>query len=152
MTVPDAYAIRRATAADAEEMARVEAEARAILRAHGVDLDALRSTEAFEESLDWDLALVAEADGRLVGLARGSDLGDGFLALDQVSVSPAHARRGLGRQLLLELAAYARESGHRVITGTTFASVPFNAPFYAGLDATEDPDPHPVMVSRLHFE
>jgi predicted N-acetyltransferase YhbS len=52
---------------------------------------------------------------------------DGGLHVEQVSVHPAHARRGLGRALLDEA---GREAA---LTLTTFARVPWNAPYYARL-------------------
>lgn len=95
---------------------------------------------------------MAEADGTVVGMARSSDLGNGVLALDQVSVHPDHAGSGVGRRLLEATAAHARSLGYNSITGTTFKDVPFNAPFYTRLNGCEDPTPHPAMVRRRFVE
>lgn len=149
---PDGISIRNATPADASAIERVEATARSLLAPHGVDLDAMEIPDGFEESTAWDLALVACLHGQVVGFVRCSDLGDGWLALDQISVDPAYAQRGLGRRLLKSLAVRAEELGYRRITGTTFRAIPFNAPFYAGLDAIEDPAPHPAMLERRRVE
>lgn len=52
---------------------------------------------------------------------------DGALHVEQVSVHPSQARRGLGRALL-------DEAGRNTpLTLTTFAQVPWNAPYYARL-------------------
>lgn len=56
---------------------------------------------------------------------------DGALHVEQVSVHPAHARRGVGRGLLEYLAALAVAEGVPALTLTTFAEVPWNAPYYA---------------------
>ncbi|QKW23830.1 GNAT family N-acetyltransferase [Kitasatospora sp. NA04385] len=56
---------------------------------------------------------------------------DGALHVEQVSVHPAHARRGIGRALLEHLATRARAEGVSALTLTTFADVPWNAPYYA---------------------
>ena len=59
-----------------------------------------------------------------------ADLVDGNLHVEQVSVHPDHARRGLGRQLLEHLAEQAVAAGIPALTLTTFATVPWNAPYY----------------------
>lgn len=56
---------------------------------------------------------------------------DGNLHVEQVSVHPDHARRGVGRALLDHLAALAAAQGAPALTLTTFAEVPWNAPYYA---------------------
>jgi len=117
-----------------------------------VDLQTIEMPVGFEESISWDVALVAEIQGTIVGSVRSSDLGAGWLALAQISVDPAYAQRGLGRRLLVALADRARKLGYLTITGTTFRAVPFNAPFYVDLDAAEDLTPHPVMVERRRVE
>jgi GNAT superfamily N-acetyltransferase len=56
---------------------------------------------------------------------------DGCLHVEQVSVRPDHARRGIGRRLLEHAAAHARRAGLPALTLTTFTAVPWNAPYYA---------------------
>lgn len=51
----------------------------------------------------------------------------------QVSVDPAHARRGVGRALIETAETWAREHAFNNITLTTFEHVPWNAPYYARL-------------------
>ncbi|WP_171169526.1 GNAT family N-acetyltransferase [Streptomyces sp. I05A-00742] len=55
---------------------------------------------------------------------------DGNLHVEQVSVHPDTARRGIGRALLDHLAAGARAAGIPALTLTTFTDVPWNAPYY----------------------
>jgi N-acetylglutamate synthase-like GNAT family acetyltransferase len=55
---------------------------------------------------------------------------DGNAHIEQVSVHPDHGRRGLGRSLVEHLAAWANERGMPALTLTTFADVPWNAPYY----------------------
>lgn len=50
--------------------------------------------------------------------------------IEQVSVDPAFARRGLGRRLIEHVAAEARRWGLDALTLTTFGDVPWNAPYY----------------------
>ncbi|KMS72950.1 GCN5 family acetyltransferase [Streptomyces viridochromogenes] len=58
---------------------------------------------------------------------------DGALHIEQVSVHPDAARRGLGRALLAHAADHAHEQGLTALTLTTFTEVPWNAPYYARL-------------------
>ncbi|MBT3152193.1 GNAT family N-acetyltransferase [Streptomyces sp. CHD11] len=58
---------------------------------------------------------------------------DSALHVEQVSVHPDAARRGLGRALLARAGRHAREEGLAALTLTTFADVPWNAPYYARL-------------------
>lgn len=59
-----------------------------------------------------------------------ADLVDGCLHVEQVSVHPGSARRGLGRRLLDHAASVAAADGLPALTLTTFAQVPWNAPYY----------------------
>ena len=55
---------------------------------------------------------------------------DGNLHIEQVSVHPDSARRGIGRLLLDHAARTAGAYGVPALTLTTFAEVPWNAPYY----------------------
>ncbi|WP_166609839.1 GNAT family N-acetyltransferase [Kineococcus indalonis] len=79
----------------------------------------------------------------------GDDVAVAYLLLDvvdeaahveQVSVDPSHAHRGLGRQLIETAAGWAAEHGFDVVTLTTFAEVPWNAPHYARIGFTVVPE------------
>ncbi|MGW6733697.1 GNAT family N-acetyltransferase [Streptomyces sp. NPDC055013] len=58
---------------------------------------------------------------------------DGALHIEQVSVHPAVARRGVGRALLAYAADRAHEQDLTALTLTTFTDVPWNGPYYARL-------------------
>ncbi|MFI1467731.1 GNAT family N-acetyltransferase [Streptomyces wuyuanensis] len=58
---------------------------------------------------------------------------DGAAHIEQLSVHPGFARRGLGRELIDHLAAEATAGGRCALTLTTFTEVPWNAPYYARL-------------------
>jgi GNAT superfamily N-acetyltransferase len=60
-----------------------------------------------------------------------ASLVDSCLQVEQVSVDPGSARRGLGRVLLDHAADQASAAGLPALTLTTFADVPWNAPYYA---------------------
>ncbi|MBT2406155.1 MULTISPECIES: GNAT family N-acetyltransferase [unclassified Streptomyces] len=65
---------------------------------------------------------------------------DGNLHVEQVSVHPDSARRRIGRLLLDHLAARAVTEAVPALTLTTFADVPWNAPYYArcGFDPLDE--------------
>jgi GNAT superfamily N-acetyltransferase len=58
---------------------------------------------------------------------------DGCAHIEQVSVHPDHARRGVGARLIDRVADWAAGRGLTALTLTTFASVPWNAPYYRRL-------------------
>jgi N-acetylglutamate synthase-like GNAT family acetyltransferase len=60
-----------------------------------------------------------------------ADLVDGCLQIEQVTVRPGNARPGLGLALLDHAANRAAADGLPALTLTTFAHVPWNAPYYA---------------------
>jgi ribosomal protein S18 acetylase RimI-like enzyme len=62
-----------------------------------------------------------------------ADLVGGDLHVEQVSVHPRASRLGIGRSLLDHAAGYAAAAGLPALTLTTFAQVPWNAPYYARL-------------------
>ncbi|MFI1203235.1 GNAT family N-acetyltransferase (plasmid) [Streptomyces sp. BHT-5-2] len=78
-------------------------------------------------------ALAAYDTGRPGEPPRGYllwDRVDGCAHVEQVSVHPERARRGIGRALIDRA---EQESGLPALTLTTFAEVPWNAPYYARL-------------------
>ena len=82
------------------------------------------------------LVLSEHAEGAAVGFVHVTE-GEGFAHLEQLSVLPAHARKGYGRALVdaAKIATAAR--GYRRISLRTFAEVPWNAPFYETCGFTE---------------
>lgn len=76
--------------------------------------------------------VAADPDDRPVAYLLAEPV-DGAAHIEQVSVHPAVARRGIGRSLIEHLAAAARDQGLAALTLTTFAEVPWNAPYYARL-------------------
>ncbi|MEU2658601.1 GNAT family N-acetyltransferase [Streptomyces sp. NPDC007325] len=73
-----------------------------------------------------------------------ADTVDGAAHIEQVSVHPGAARRGVGRALIEHLAQAAGEEGLTALTLTTFTEVPWNAPYYTrlGFRALAEADPH----------
>jgi len=69
------------------------------------------------------------------------DLLDGNAHIEQISVRPDHARRGVGRALIDHVAEWAHGQGIPALTLSTFRTVPFNAPYYErlGFRPVEEP-------------
>ncbi|GAA1327655.1 GNAT family N-acetyltransferase [Leucobacter albus] len=76
--------------------------------------------------------LEATQGGAVVGFATLIESGE-YLHLEQLSVSPDAARRGIGRALVDAAIDTAWQHGFAAVTLRTFADVPWNAPFYARL-------------------
>ncbi|MFI9429044.1 GNAT family N-acetyltransferase [Streptomyces achromogenes] len=94
---------------------------------------------AEDEPLPLDVLARYQRDGRAwvavdaAGIPVGyliADRVDGNFHVEQVSVHPGSARRGVGRSLLEHLAGHARSRQVPALTLTTFADVPWNAPYY----------------------
>ncbi|MEV5971639.1 GNAT family N-acetyltransferase [Streptomyces sp. NPDC051921] len=78
-----------------------------------------------------------------------TDTVDGAAHIEQVSVHPDAARRGVGRALIEHLAAAAREQGLAALTLTTFDQVPWNAPYYARLGFRRLDEGDPALTEGL---
>ena len=62
-----------------------------------------------------------------------ADIVDGNAHIEQVSVHPRYARRRLGKALIEQAVAWARQRDLGAVTLTTFTDVPWNAPYYQRL-------------------
>jgi ribosomal protein S18 acetylase RimI-like enzyme len=73
---------------------------------------------------------------------------EGTAHLEQLAVHPDHHRRGHGSALLHAAMDRAREGGYTELTLSTYAEVPWNAPFYRrhGFEVIERPGP---LLQRL---
>lgn len=83
-----------------------------------------------------------------VGVLLGEITGD-TLHVWELSVLLSHQKQGLGRRLMAAAADHARVKGLAAVTLTTFRSVPWNGPFYAGLGYKELTPPLPEDLQRL---
>ncbi|NGO70077.1 GNAT family N-acetyltransferase [Streptomyces boncukensis] len=72
---------------------------------------------------------------------------DGNVHIEQISVHPDCARRGIGRALIEHVAARAAAERAPALTLTTFAEVPWNAPYYerCGFRRLADPELTPGL-------
>ncbi len=128
--------IRRARASELERLRELELAA-------GVSFAEIGMTEVAEaEPPSADSLLPYQQDGRVWVQADGDDrpiayalidVVDGSAHLEQVSVDPEFAGRGLGRELIDHAADWARDRGFSTITLTTFTDVAWNGPYYERL-------------------
>lgn len=77
----------------------------------------------------WVISAATPEGPRVLGYLV-TDVVDGLVHIEQVSVHPDGARRGLGRDLIEHVAAQARARGIGALTLTTFRDVAWNAPYY----------------------
>ena len=131
--------IRLARPSDLRHLAAIEDAGGELFEAYLGPIEAGPLTapapSGFERELSGTL-LVAQVDASLVGFAHLTTP-DGHAHLEQVSVLPAAGRQGIGTALVRAVMEEARWAGHDRISLCTFADVPFNGPFYAGLGFTE---------------
>jgi GNAT superfamily N-acetyltransferase len=133
---PVDHRIERARADDIAKLPALEIAANALFAGRGLagvapdDATSLAElTRAHAAGLLW----VARAgDGEPIGFAL-VEIVDGQAHLEEIDVHPAHGRRGVGRALLDAVVGWARGTGRRAVTLTTFRDVPWNAPFYEGV-------------------
>ena len=127
--------IRPARPDELETLRELEIAAGAPFRDLGMDAiadDTPPSAVALAGALDRAGLWVLEADGTPAAYLV-DDVVDGDAHLEQVSVHPRWARRGLGARLVEDLVHRAAAGGRSAITLTTFADVPWNGPYYARL-------------------
>jgi GNAT superfamily N-acetyltransferase len=86
-----------------------------------------------------------------VGFAQVDELG-GLAHLAELDVAPGRMRQGIGTALLEAACAWAHEHGYPAITLTTFAEVPWNAPFYAAHGFVEMHELSPELVEVRDWE
>ena len=141
--------IRKAATTDYPRLQEIERSAGEMFRAVG--MAAIADDEPFSDAeLDEyrraGRAWVAAGEDDVAMGYLVADLVDGNLHIEQVSVDPRHARRGVGRLLIDHAAAL----GWPALTLTTFADVPWNAPYYRrlGFVVVDDPEPELEAVRK----
>ena len=131
--------VRKATAGDVASMQAVHVVALQRFR----EIDDARIAGAADDPPYWTEGLTRAATeqrawvavddlGAMVGFAVACVL-DGEGHLDELRVTPAHGRRGVGRALVDEVLAWCAARGLPSVTLITFRDVPWNGPFYEKL-------------------
>jgi len=133
------HEVRDARPVDLTRLADVEAAADELFVPLGItDLPAPAAAE--ERAASWRVLVVGEPVQGFAVL----ELLDGAVHLEQLSVHPAHGRRGIGGALLAATVEAAREHGADRVTLLTYADVPWNARFYAR-HGWQETEPTPAL-------
>ncbi len=128
-----AFAVRLASMQDIPALATVELLAAErfnteslteSLSKHTVPLTKLQFSCRMNE-----LWVAASEEHGIVGFLLAERLDDD-LHISEMSVVPMHGRQGVGAALIKVAGEHMRAAGYKRITLTTFASVPWNGPFY----------------------
>ncbi|QDZ02161.1 GNAT family N-acetyltransferase [Nitratireductor mangrovi] len=153
--VPAGYAIRLRRVEDDPLLLVVENRAAELFRNHGYpDLadDPFDNMEDFRAMIGANRVWVAIApEGLPVGYAVAGPLDD-LVHLRELSVDPAHGRRGVGAALVRTVLAAAKHQAAGGVSLTTFRDVPFNRPFYKKLGFEELPSPTRHSRSAPHLK
>lgn len=151
------YRIRRRREADDAALVAVENRAAELFRAagHPEIADASIPDVAFIRALfdGCDVWVGVDASDTPVGFAVAGPVG-GYFHLKELSVDPAHGRRGIGAALVGSVRAAAGRRGFPAVSLTTYRDVPFNQPYYRRLGFDELPlaDAPPALAARFHAE
>ncbi|MFG3349860.1 GNAT family N-acetyltransferase [Streptomyces sp. NPDC048018] len=144
--------IRVATAAELPMLQDIERAAGEAFRPLGMEEiadDEPLSLEVLEGYRSAGRAWVAVDEGDRTVAYLLTDTVDGAAHIEQVSVHPDAARRGVGRALIEHLASAARAQGLAALTLTTFAEVPWNAPYYTRIGFRRLDDGDPALTEGL---
>jgi GNAT superfamily N-acetyltransferase len=127
--------IRAARVGDVERLRSVEVAAGAVFADIGMPEIAADHPPSAEVLAGWIAAgrVWVACDGDLpVAYVLVDDV-DGCVHVEQLSVHPDWSRRGVGAALLDHVTGWASSRGAAALTLTTFADVPWNAPYYERL-------------------
>jgi len=142
------YDVRPAQAADLPLLADIEGAADQMFASVFGDLDWDPPQDGAERAAEPGFLLVAGDPA--IGFAHVLYL-DGSAHLQQLAVHPEAMSQGVGTALIEAACRTAHREGHRKLSLTTFADVPWNAPFYARRGFAEVPAPAPYQ-QRLRAE
>jgi len=143
------YDVRPAEAKDLPLLAEIEGAAEQLFTSVFGDLDWEPPTDGEVRAAEPGFLLVA--GDPVVGFVHVLFLDDAA-HLQQLAVHPESMGRGVGTALLDGACGEARRRGFAEITLTTYADVPWNAPFYAARGFTEVTDPAPYLQRRRAHE
>lgn len=141
--LPDDYTITPGNVAEIGQLVEIDKAASELFRGSELlkpeALDDHVPPDVFATCIEsGDAYIVRGPDQRPVGFAITSAR-KGSLYLDQISVDPAHGKKGLGRALVAEVVRDAKARGFRRVTLSTFRDLPWNGPFYRSCGFREIP-------------
>jgi putative acetyltransferase len=139
--IPAGYAIVPARSEHLATLPTIELAAARLLEGHAPESALLETTSltTFRQAADAGRLWVALHVGVPVGFALVEMLARDLPHLDEIDVTPAHGRRGIGTALVRSVCRWAAGEGFEALTLTTFRAVRWNMPFYARLGYSEVP-------------
>jgi GNAT superfamily N-acetyltransferase len=148
---PSEYAVRPAQPADLPLLAEIEGAADQLFMSVFGDLDWDPPAEGADRAAEPGFLLVAGDPP--VGFAHVLYL-EGAAHLEQLAVHPSAMGQGIGTALLEAACETAHAAGHQALSLSTFADVPWNAPWYAdrGFEVVSDPLPYQQRLRELEQE
>jgi ribosomal protein S18 acetylase RimI-like enzyme len=149
--------IRLALPGDLPHLAEIEVAAGEMFRTFGMESVAEHAPSAPEELATYQ----RRARAWVTSPSRAAtpvgfvlvDVVDGYAHIDQLSVHPSAAGQRLGQALIDTVSAWAVRHGMAAVTLTTFAHVPWNAPYYRRLgfvDMADDEHGPGLLAVREH--
>ncbi len=139
--------VRAAGRADLPELAEVDDRAETIFRTAGYDLPEI----PFDHERLAKARAVFVAGRPPIGFVQIDEV-DGLAHIAEIAVIPKWMRHGIGTELLERACDWARRHDYPAITLTTFAAVPWNAPYYAARGFVEVAEPTPGLAAELDRE
>ena len=106
--------------------------------------------DRYERSLGEDRLWVWQENGKIAGFICAHAV-DQLIYVDQLAVSAAFQRLGIGRKLMRHAIAHARAHG-LALALITDRKIPWNQPFYASLGFVEWPTPSLGIQAELDEE
>ncbi|MGC0365425.1 GNAT superfamily N-acetyltransferase [Rhodococcus sp. 27YEA15] len=148
--------IRSAVSTDLPALQQIEIAAGEPFRAIGMDAVADDPPPTLGELAEYLVAdhiwVATDSDDTPIAYVL-VEIVDGCAHVEQVSVHPDHARRGIGARLIDAVTTWAYLHHLDSVTLTTFADVPWNAPYYEklGFERISDTALSPGLV-RIRTE
>ena len=138
----DDFVVEPASGIDFESVPRLELAAAKMLDPADLVPAIAAITTSTEEAMaaqqEGRLIVARTSEGKVIGFALLAEL-DGHTHLEELDVAPQYGRQGTGRALVCAAIEAARVRGDAEITLSTFAHVPWNAPFYTSMGFGEIP-------------
>ena len=152
------FTIQPATVEDVEAICLIECEAarsfnqigmEAVFALDGLTRAAIR--QAISDKMVW-MARYVDPD-MAVGFALARYV-DGQGHLQELDVLPQYQKQGIGKALVNAVLGWAHQEGLERVTLTTFASVPWNGPYYRrlGFEPLAETDRGPQFIRILRHE
>lgn len=129
------FSITPARPQDLARLPAIELAAARLLAGHAPEsiLNETTASDVLQKAQMEGHLWVALLNDVAVGFARVEVIERDAAHLEEIDVAPAHGRRGLGTQLVLQVCQWAAGNGYASVTLTTFRDVGWNMPFYARL-------------------